>query len=423
MKIHIQTFGCKLNRYESEKLSYELKNLGLTITELALANYVVINTCTVTKDSDKKLIAYIENIEDIENKHIFLIGCYATKNKNEYTLKNNITLITNEEKDIASEIILSKIKNTKENVLKTQETPIFIPQEQSRAFLKIQDGCIVFCSYCIVARVRGKSKSESIEKIHSAVDMAYKNGYKEIVLTGLNLGSYQYEDTSFVYMLQSVMDKCEKLNMRVRISSVEPIHFDKGLINLFKKENSKILTPHAHIPLQSGSDKILQLMNRRYSQKDFLNITEALYKANPNISITTDIMVGFPEESDKDFSDTVETAKKSNFLKMHVFRYSNRENTPSYSMDGQVGYRTKIKRSKILTTLNKELKAEHYKNSIGKTVDIIIEKEISQNIYEGTSGEYLFVQVKSNIELAKKMLITAKIESIENNMLIAVQKI
>ena len=417
MNIHIHTFGCRLNQYESEKISFELKNMGVNITELKNADAIAINTCTVTNDSDKKLINYLDKLENISQKKIFLIGCYVSKKENLFD-KENITIIPNDKKEEASQIIFNTLTKNYESEFKN---PIFFPQEQSRAYLKIQDGCEVFCSYCIVARVRGKHKSVEPKKIYDAIKIAYEYGYKEIVLTGLNLGSYNYNnEIKFIQIVKNMLEISSKFGIRIRLSSIEPIYFNDELISLFK--NSEVLCPHAHIPLQSGSDKILKLMNRRYTRENYLNIVEKLYKINSNIGISADIMVGFPNEDSNDFKDTFNLCEKSKFIKMHIFRYSNRENTPSSKMSNQVGYRTKLKRAKLLNELNNKMKDNFYKNAINRELKVIAEKKLENNYYIGTSGEYLKVKFKSEKIIEKKDIIKVKAIKYEDNIIIGEAK-
>lgn len=417
MNIHIHTFGCRLNQYESEKISFELKNMGANITELKNADAIAINTCTVTNDSDKKLINYLDKLENISQKKIFLIGCYVSKKENLFD-KENITIIPNDKKEEASQIIFNTLTKNYESEFKNT---IFFPQEQSRAYLKIQDGCEVFCSYCIVARVRGKHKSVEPKKIYDAIKIAYEFGYKEIVLTGLNLGSYNYNnEIKFIQIVKNMLEISSKFGIRIRLSSIEPIYFNDELISLFK--NSEVLCPHAHIPLQSGSDKILKLMNRRYTSGYYLNIVEKLYKTNSNIGISADIMVGFPNEDSNDFKDTYNLCEKSKFIKMHIFRYSNRENTPSSKMSNQIGYRTKLKRAKLLNELNNKMKDDFYKNAINRELKVIAEKKLENNYYIGTSGEYLKVKFKSEKIIEKKDIIKVKAIKYEDNIIIGEAK-
>ena len=414
MNIHIHTFGCRLNQYESEKIAYELKNMGANITTLKEADAIAINTCTVTNDSDKKLVSYLEKLENIEQKKIFLIGCYVSK-KGFSTENKNIITINNDHKEEAAQIIFNTIQKDTNKEIKS---PIFFPQEQSRAYLKIQDGCEVFCSYCIVSRVRGKHKSLEPNKIYEAIKIANDYNYKEIVLTGLNLGSYNFnQKIKFADILKNILEHSSKYGIRIRLSSVEPIYFDDELINLFK--NKDVLCPHAHIPLQSGSSKILKLMNRRYTREEYLTSIEKLYKVNNDMAISTDVMVGFPEEENDDFNDTYNLCEDAKFIKMHVFRYSDRENTPSSKMPNKIGYRRKLKRAKLLNELNNKMRDNYYNNALGRKLDVIVEEVLENNYYIGTSGEYLKVKFKSDKSLNKKELVTVKSLKYEDDIIIA----
>ena len=228
---------------------------------------------------------------------------------------------------------------------------------------------------------------------------------------------YNYNnEIRFAKILQNTLEYSSKYGIRIRLSSVEPIYFDDELISLFK--NGDVLCPHTHIPLQSGSNKILSLMNRRYTREDYIHITEKLYKTNTNMSISSDVMVGFPHEDNNDFNDTYDLCEQAKFIKIHIFRYSNRENTPSSKMDGQVGYRTKLKRAQILNDLNNKLKDSYYKNAEGRDLKIVIEKALQDNNYIGTSSEYLKCKLHSENALNKKDLVSAKSLRYEGGIMI-----
>lgn len=421
MNIHIHTFGCKLNQYESKKITSELQSLGFNITDIENANAIAINTCTVTKDSDNKLKLYVENIKsNAKEKIIFLIGCYVSKSGFNNIFGDNVYTISNAEKENATEIIYKTLLN-KEDAKK--ENKIFFNQDTSRAYLKIQDGCTVFCSYCIVSKVRGPRKSVEPKTIYEAIKEASENGFREVVLTGLNLGSYQYNDINFYSLLSNILEKASKENVRIRLSSIEPIYFDSNLIKLFNKNNAKILSPSAHIPMQSGSNKILELMNRRYNREFYQNIIEKLYKENSDISLITDVMVGFPTETEKDFADTFSLCEESKFLKLHIFRYSDREGTQSYNIEEKTPSRIKLKRAKILNTLNYKMRDEYYNKSIGKELDVVVETILGNKKYEGTSGEYLKVIFNSEKELRKKELVSVFAKSCNKKNIIGYEVI
>lgn len=404
MNIHMHTFGCKLNQYESDEIKKNLSNLGYKHTSMEEADAVIINTCTVTKQSDDKLVFYLKNIA--AGKKIFLVGCYVSKNDFEY---ENAVIIKNEDKERAHIIInehLKKNKNTKK---------ILPENSPSRASLKIQDGCSVFCSYCIVAHVRGKVRSMTLKDIVKSADDILKNGYKEIVLTGINIASYKHEETDFTSLIETLAEKLRAFGARLRLSSVEPFLFTDRLAELF---SDPVICPHIHVPLQSASNKILYLMKRRYTKEDYKNIVQKLMKVNENIKFTTDVMVGFPSETEDDFNETLSFCREINFLKIHVFRYSKREGTEAYSFENQIPSRVKLARAKMITGINKE-NYERHKNEInGKTLSVIIEKESETNTYFGTSEQYFKVKVLSKKPLCKKTLVSGKAEIDGNDIIV-----
>ncbi len=425
--IHIHTFGCKLNINESENIKSNLVDLGYNFTSLEKAHCVIVNTCTVTKQSDDKIEKYLLKIRNEfainDNFPIFLIGCYVSKKSYENHYKNTI-IIKNDDKENAADIINSYLKEHDEtqeqNVLCSENTA----QEQnendddkSRYFLKIQDGCNVFCTYCIIAFVRGRVRSIAPSIIVDNINKAKEMGYREIVFTGINIASYKYDNIDFITLIeQYVLSILEKNNMRLRISSIEPFLFTDDVISLFANKN---ICPHVHIPLQSASDKILALMNRRYTKNDYKAIIKKIHALDRDILITTDVMVGFPDESDSDFNETVELANKIKFFKMHIFRYSKREGTKAYSYENQVGYRTKLKRAKLLNEINNQMSRYYASKFIDKHLEVVIEKKLDSNQYFGTSGQYLKVKIiDAQTMLDKKMLVSGKCFAVENNILI-----
>ena len=426
MNMHIHTFGCKLNISESENIKTSLINYGYNFTNIDDANCIIVNTCTVTKESDNKIITYINNIRENGKIDIpiFLIGCYVSK---ESYVNNDrfIIIIKNDEKDKSHIIIndyLKKHDSKKINNI-TDDNNKDTTQEKSRFFIKIQDGCNVFCSYCIVAFVRGKVKSIEPSFIIENIYKAVKSGYREIVFTGINIASYNYNGINFASLIKNyIFDILEKNNIRLRLSSIEPFLFTDDVISLFKHKN---ICSHIHIPLQSASDKILKLMNRRYTKNEYISIIEKLRDINKNIFITTDIMVGFPEENEDDFNETFDLANDIKFSKIHIFRYSKREGTKAYCYQNQIAHRTKIKRAKLLNELNTKMQ-QYYKNILNeKYLEIIIEKKLNNNQYYGTSSEYMKMKViDAPDNIKNKMLISGKcfIDN-SNNLIVKYEKI
>lgn len=437
MNIYIHTFGCKLNINESENIKSQLIELGYNFTaDFEKAQCFIVNTCTVTKQSDDKVEKYLLKIKsDLaidKDCPIFLIGCYVSKKSYINDDKNTI-VIKNEEKDSAVAIIndyfKSNYKDNKDNLenrYNKNDKEISCSDnnddnsdndEKSRYFLKIQDGCNVFCTYCIVAFVRGRVRSVAPTVIIENIEKAKSLGYREIVFTGINIASYMYEGINFETLIEKhVLDIIEKNAMRLRISSIEPFLFTDKLISLFANKN---ICPHIHIPLQSASDKVLSLMNRRYSKAHYKSIIDKVRELDRDILITTDIMVGFPAESESDFEETLELAKEVKFFKMHIFRYSKREGTKAYSYENQVGYRAKVKRAKLLNDINSEMHKYYISQFDDKKLDVIIEKKLDDGQYFGTSGQYLKAHViDAPKDIDKKMLISGKCLGCENNILI-----
>lgn len=311
-KLFIFTFGCKINQYESQLIKEKsiLKNY-VCVDDFKQADAVIINSCTVTAHADKQCDQLIRKImANNSETEIILTGCYAK---------------------ISSERILKEFPDvkivTKEKILEDVNQEIKSFDNHSRAFIKIQDGCDSFCSYCIIPYARSvmwsKPSSAVIDEINGLVD----KGYAEIVLTGIHIGKY---DNGISLLLSQILKNINK-EFRIRLSSIEVNEINDDLINLMKKEPVR-LCPHLHIPLQSGSDKILKDMNRKYSAKDFARKIWMLKKYCPDIAVTTDVICGFPTETSQDFEDTYEFLKQNEFARLHVFPYSRREGTKAFSL-------------------------------------------------------------------------------------------
>ncbi len=444
MNIYIHTFGCKLNINESENIKSSLASLSYNFTQIEQAECFIINTCTVTKQSDDKVEKYLLKIKtefNISNNYpIFLIGCYVSK-ESYVNDDKNVIIITNKDKDNAATIIdeylqkhYNNIAPACENTEEIDDTSKYNQEcfnknasdnnddnsdDKSRYFLKIQDGCNVFCTYCIIAFVRGQARSLNPLVIIENIQKAKNLGYKEIVFTGINIASYMYEGIDFESLIkQHILPIVEESTIRLRISSIEPFLFTDKIISLFEHPN---ICPHIHIPLQSASDNVLALMNRRYNKSDYKTIINKIRSLKKEILITTDVMVGFAGESESDFQETLELAKEVKFFKMHIFRYSKREGTKAYHYENQVGYRTKVKRAKLLNEINTQMHKYYLDEYIKKNleVEIIIEKKINSNEYFGTTGQYLKAKIIDAQEsLDKKMLISGKCIASENNILI-----
>ena len=379
MKVGIYSLGCKVNIYESEFVKDKLSRAGYKIVpfEDKTADIYIINTCSVTNEADRKSRQIINRAKR-ENKDaiIVVMGCYSQVKPNDIDAD---IIIGNKDKSKIVELIDNYIKEKKKykNIYNLREEAIFEDMEinnfgdHTRAFVKIQDGCNAFCSYCIIPYTRGRIRSKDPEQVINEVTNLVKKGYKEIVLTGIHTGKYGIDLGNI--NLERLLKKLVKIKgiYRLRLSSIEINEITDGIIELIK--NNNIMARHLHIPLQSGSDKILKDMNRCYDVKFFLDRINVIRKEIPNISLTTDLIVGFPGETDKDFHDTIETLKKIEFTKIHTFPYSKRNNTKASLMKNQIDGKIKKDRVKKVLNISKEYELKYYKQFIDSILEGVTE--------------------------------------------------
>lgn len=374
----VKNLGCKVNAYECEYIMSLFLNDGYKIVN-ENANVYVINTCTVTNEADKKSRKTINSIRKHNKDSIIIaLGCYT---QNLYNTNKNIDIdadiiLGNKDKNKIIEY-LNEYLNNKEKIIKFydvsstkfEDMEISHLESHTRAFIKIQDGCDNYCSYCVIPYVRGNVKSKNKNKILEEVNNLVNNGYKEIVLTGIHTG--KYNDSGYnLYNLLLDLIEIDKLK-RIRISSIEIVEISDKIISLLSNEK---IANHMHLPLQSGCNKILKLMNRRYDKEYYENKINQIRSVNPNISITTDVIVGFPGETEDDFNETYEFCKKIGFSKIHVFPYSDRDGTESSKMDNKVNEIVKKERVKKLIELSNKLE-NTYKNKFNnKYLDVLFEK-------------------------------------------------
>ncbi len=397
MRACVETLGCKVNAYESEYIKEKFLEKGYKIVDIHdNPEVIVINTCTVTNQSDAKSRKIIRQAKR-ENKEAILAvcGCAAEHHKEALIDLDIDILIGNHNKNIIVDLIEDYKKNKEKKVMFTdmQKVPFENMEitkflNRTRGFVKIQDGCNNYCTYCIIPYMRGNTRSKDINEAYEEIKGLVSNGYKEIVLTGIHTGHYG-EDKD--YDLVDLIRKITPLEglLRIRISSIEITELtDKFLEEL---KNNKKLCSHMHIPLQSGSNKILKLMNRKYNKEEFKRIIDSLKKVRPNISITTDVIVGFPSEGEEEFKETIETIKNIGFTKIHVFPYSKRNNTPAANMTDQIDEKIKKARVKKLIELSNELENKYYNKFLGRTVEVLIE-----NDKEGLTDNYIKVNLPFN---------------------------
>ena len=404
MKFNIITFGCKVNQYESNMMKEKMLHHNFSYEEkLDLCNIIIVNTCTVTNIADKKCLKMIRHIKrEYPNAILAVTGCSSQNKQDLYKSLNVDILLGNKDKSKIADIIMNYIANKKKYCKFYNERNLEFEDmkiqsfNHVRAFVKIEDGCDNFCSYCIIPYVRGSVRSKDFDTVLEEVRNLVASNHHEIVLTGIHTGRYMSNGKD----LCDLINELSKINdlKRIRISSIEITELQDKFIDLLKT-NSKVCD-HLHIPLQSGSDKILKKMNRKYDLNYFLNTINKIRSIRPNISITTDIIVGHPYETESDFQDCLDFVKKIKFSKVHVFPYSAREGTVAASMDYQVSEIDKKKRVKALIELSNNLEKDYYNNFVGHNVDVLIE-ECNENISIGRTSNYLLVTLNEKLDVGK----------------------
>lgn len=401
MKFNIITLGCKVNSYESNYMKEALINNGFSFSDdIKSCDILVLNTCTVTDTSDKKSLKEVRRLKR-ENPNAILVvcGCSVQNDKEKYENNGIDILLGNINKSNIVNIINSYLLDKKEVscVATTRDLPFENMEinrfEHTRAYIKIEDGCDNFCSYCIIPFVRGKVRSKDFDIVIKEANSLAKNGYKEIVLTGIDTGSYNSNGKD----LSDLINEMSKIDLlkRIRLSSIEITQLNDKFLNVLK--NNKKLCNHLHIPLQAGSDEILLKMNRKYNLEYYFDKIKKIRDIRPDISITTDVIVGFPFETDTLFDETYSTCKKLNFAKIHVFPYSERKGTKASTMSDKVLEKDKKYRVKKLMELSNKLENDYYNKFKGKKEDVLIEESYDDRSIGHTSN-YLKVIVNEKLE-------------------------
>ena len=389
--VGVLTLGCKVNTYESEYVINELKKAGYEIKDFDdICDVYIINTCTVTNNSDSKSRKMIRQaIKKNPNACVVAMGCFIAANP-EYSENGLDIIIGNKDKSKIVELLDEYFKN--KEILNVQYTGRLKEFEdmyitnfpgRTRAFVKIQDGCDNFCTYCIIPFVRGKCRSKEEDKVIEEVTDLVKNGYKEVVLTGIHTGSYGVDlDTSFADLLNKLV-KIDGLE-RLRISSIETTELNEDVLDVLR--NSKVLVDHLHIPIQAGSNEILKAMNRKYDLDFFFKKIAEIRSIRPEISISTDVIVGFPGEEEEDFKETLEIAEYCKYDNAFTFIFSKRENTPACKLKDNTSLSEKEERLQRLNEVVNHYFLENNKKLVGKTVEVLVEGISSKkNMYYGYS--------------------------------------
>jgi len=426
-KVAIHTLGCRANQLESSIISDEFTNFGWEIVKFnEVADVYIINTCTVTGKSDNESRYYARKARKTNpDSKIILCGCYTQVSPEEASLLEEVDLIlgNTEKLEVAELIANGKIFEQENKIFvsdimqktKFQDKVVFSASGRTRANIKVQDGCNFRCSYCIVPYARGKSRSNELYKVINQVEEITNKGFQELVLSGIHLGQWGIDLTPKTQLAELIkeIEKVKSLK-RYRLSSIDPMEFTDELINTIT--NSEKFCHHLHISLQSGNNDILKAMKRRYSVEFYSELIEKFAKNIPNIAIGSDIIVGFPGETEEQFEDTYENLKKLPISYIHVFSYSKRVGTPANLMENQVPENIKKERNKKLTALANAKNLAFRESFIGKELEALIElsRDKGTGLLKGLTDNFIPVLVEGSDEFKNK-IIKVKIKKVENN--------
>jgi len=409
--VALSTLGCKLNFSETSSIANNLEKNNFKVVPFnQYADAYIINTCSVTENADNKFKVFVNKALKINpNAFVAAIGCYAQLKPEELLSVKGVDLVLGASEKFN---IVNYLQNIDQDFSKFDHScnindvdsfiETYSTNSRTRAFLKVQDGCDYKCSFCTIPLARGKSRSNSIENVVKNVKEIISNGIKEIVLTGINLGDFgKRQSDSFASNedflgLIKTLDKIDGVE-RYRVSSIEPNLLTDEVISFISKSNKFV--PHFHIPLQSGSDQILKKMRRRYKTDLYESRVELIRKFMPNASIGVDVIVGFPGETDEMFLETYNFIEKLDVTYLHVFSYSERENTKAIELNGVVPKKTRNKRSKLLRLLSASKKTSFYKNNIGTDYNVLFESENKNGLIEGYTENYIRVRKDWNKNL------------------------
>jgi len=432
-RIAFYTLGCKVNQNETEAFSGLFREKGYEIVDFtAEADVYIINTCTVTHLADRKSRQMIRRAFKVNPQaQIVVTGCYAQTDAEAIKKIAGVRLIvgTNEKSRLV-ELVEDILTQKKQGAAIIKPTPqIYVRKyqqrqefeeiklekriERSRAYLKVQEGCDQFCSYCIIPYARGPVRSRSLNSTLAEAERLIKAGFKEIVLLGIHLGAYgreQGEGINLVYLLKHLLSLTDQV--RWRLGSLEPVEVSPELLELMQSYPN--FCPHLHLPLQSGHDEILKAMKRPYTTEQYWEIITGIRNTIPNIAITTDVMVGFPGETDEHFQDYLKYVEKAAFSRLHVFKYSPRRGTPAAGFSGQVSPTEKEDRSRKMIRLGEKLAKLYAQRFVQQTLNVLVEEKVDENTWEGSSANYLKVRFNSN-EALRREIIPIYLKKVEKN--------
>lgn len=409
-KVHFYTLGCKLNFSESSTIARMFEEAGYARVDFSeQPDVYIINTCSVTENADKKCKQIVKKaLQHNPNAFIAIIGCYAQLKPKEIARIYGVDMVLGANEKFKLLEKLKGLEKKQEPLIWNSDirtvntfTPSFSKADRTRSFLKIQDGCDYFCSFCTIPLARGKSRSNTIQQTLNTAQQVANIGVKEVVLTGVNIGDFGKQHNQTFLELITQLDTLEGIE-RYRISSIEPNLLTNEIVELVA--NSKKFAPHFHIPLQSGSDKILEAMRRKYKRETFTSRVKYIKQLLPDACIGADVIVGFPGETETDFLETYHYLNELNISYLHVFTYSERENTGAIKMKETVLPEERSKRSKMLHILSEKKKRAFYQTQLGKTKNVLFEIEHSNSLMHGFTENYIKVDYPYHPELVNNIV-------------------
>ena len=431
MKVAFATLGCRVNQYESEAMAEKFIREGYEVVDFdQFSDVYVINTCTVTNMGDKKSRQIISRARRTNPEAIIAaVGCYSQMSPKEVSEIPgvDVVLVTRNKGDVVYYVNKAKDEGKSQvhvqGVLQNkvfEDLKIEDYQDKTRAFLKIQDGCNRFCTYCTIPYARGSVCSKDPNKVLSEVRELAKNGFKEVILSGIHTASYGLDLEGNVNLI-SIIEEIEKIDgiERIRIGSIEPAFFTPEVIEKIK--SFKKLCPHFHLSLQSGCDATLKRMNRRYTAKEYEDSVNLLRETLPDVSISTDVIVGFPGETEEEFNETYEFLKRIKLTKTHIFKYSPRKGTKAADMPNQIDGKVKDERSKKLIELNDINEKAFTEKFIDREMDVLFEQQVKgkEDVYEGYTRNYIKVEVHCMAANITGRIVDVKLEKAEKDYAIA----
>lgn len=419
----ILTLGCKVNSYESEALINKLIDKGYCLKNFnELCDVYIVNSCTVTKTSDQKSRQMLHAARrNNPNAVVVVMGCYSQLNLVEVSKLADIVIGTNNKLDVVN--LIESYLETKKQIInitdvlnnpKYEEMKVNVLKTHTRAFIKVQDGCENYCSYCAIPYSRGKIRSRIPDNVIDEINNLVKQGTKEVILAGINTGTYGKDlgNITLAGLITRIME--ETSIYRLRLSSIELMEITDELLETLVKYSSRIAN-HLHIPCQGGSESVLRRMNRKYTIEEYENRLSDIRKLFPDIAVTTDILAGFVGETEEEFKETLSFINRCKFYEMHVFPYSRRSGTVADSLEGHLDKSVITLRAKEISNLAVKLKEEYINKYINQSVYVLVEAK-KKNYWHGHTSNYLDVYFESN-DLLENKIVKVKIKSYQNNII------